>query len=196
MPLYSFFFFFFFFPGEGGVGVSSGMSGSNLPQRHYCLGRMDICCLLSHVCEWETSACGEWREPLIRFHFWSFWKVFLFFIARVFTVQIVFTKTQTDDLIFQVQTFVIVHRGGRRRARARDSAADWKHVLSLPWDCGLGAVEAFHPHGATERLAFCFFLFFFVTLETRHRRLDWPCRVQRHYSGSIERCKIHSKALP
>lgn len=41
--------FIIFFPGEGGVGVSSGMSGSNLPQRHYCLGRMDICCLLSRV---------------------------------------------------------------------------------------------------------------------------------------------------
>lgn len=49
-------FFFFSFPGEGRVGVSSGMSGSNLPQRHYCLGRMDICCLLSHVREWETRA--------------------------------------------------------------------------------------------------------------------------------------------
>lgn len=45
--------------------------------------------------EWETSACDERREPSIWFHFfWSFWKVFLFFIARVFTVQIVFTKTQ------------------------------------------------------------------------------------------------------
>lgn len=155
-----FFFFLISFPGEGGVGVSSGMSGSNLPQRHYCLGRMDICCLWSHVREWETSACGERTEPSIRFHFWSFWKVFLFFIARVFTVQIVFTKTRTDDLIFQVQMFVIVHRG-RRRVRAGGSAADWKRLLSLAWDCRPGADEAFHPHGATERFAF-FVCFFFL----------------------------------
>lgn len=110
--------------------------------------------------------------------------MFLFFIARVFTVQIVFTKAQTDDLIFQIQMFVIVRRGGRRRARAGHSAADWKRVLSLPWDCGLGAVLSF------------LLLFFFVTLETRHQRLDWPCRVRPHYSASIGRCKIHSKALP
>lgn len=54
---------FFFFPGEGGVGVSSGMSGSNLPQRHYCLGRMDICCLLSRVNEKRVRATsGENRR--------------------------------------------------------------------------------------------------------------------------------------
>lgn len=33
------FLFFFFIPGEGGARVMlSGMSGSSLPQRHYCLG--------------------------------------------------------------------------------------------------------------------------------------------------------------
>ena len=30
--------FFFSIPGEGGARVMSGMSGSSLPQRHYCLG--------------------------------------------------------------------------------------------------------------------------------------------------------------
>lgn len=56
-------FIIFFFPGEGGVGVSSGMSGSNLPQRHYCLGRMDICCLLSRVNEKRVRATsGENRR--------------------------------------------------------------------------------------------------------------------------------------
>lgn len=33
-----FFCLFFFIPGEGGARVMSGMSGSSLPQRHYCLG--------------------------------------------------------------------------------------------------------------------------------------------------------------
>lgn len=32
------FLFFFSIPGEGGARVMSGMSGSSLPQRHYCLG--------------------------------------------------------------------------------------------------------------------------------------------------------------
>lgn len=30
--------FFSSIPGEGGARVMSGMSGSSLPQRHYCLG--------------------------------------------------------------------------------------------------------------------------------------------------------------
>lgn len=32
------FFFFFSIPGEGGARAMSVMSGSSLPQRHYCLG--------------------------------------------------------------------------------------------------------------------------------------------------------------
>lgn len=107
------FILFFFFPGEGEAGVLSGMSGSNLPQRHYCLGRTDICCLLCHVRKWEASSCEERREPSIRFHFWSFWKVFLFFIAGVFTVQIVFMKNSDWRSYFSSTNVRYVHRGGR-----------------------------------------------------------------------------------
>lgn len=49
----------------------------------------------SHVCEWEASVCvRNWKMPISGslIPFWSFWKVFLFFITGVFTVQIVFMK--------------------------------------------------------------------------------------------------------
>lgn len=192
MPLYSFF-YSFFFPGEGGVGVSSGMSGSNLPQRHYCLGRMDICCLLSHVREWETSACDERREPSIWFHFLVLLKSVLIFHRQGFYCTDSIHKNSDWRSYFSSTN--VRSRAERRReacASRRQRCGLEACPLVAVGTAELGADEAFHSHGAI-----CVFLFFlFVTLETRHQRLDWPCRARRHYSGSIGRCKIHSKALP
>lgn len=103
---------FFFIPGEGGARVMSGMSGSSLPQRHYCLGertsvafqksrvwvRNECECVRARVCEKQNKK--KCRYLGLWFHFWSFWKVFLFFITGVFTVQIVFMKNPMDTILF------------------------------------------------------------------------------------------------
>lgn len=69
--------FIFFIPGEGRARAMSGMSGSSLPQRHYCLGEwtsvafQKSCVWMRSECVWETEKCrylGLW------FHFGPFEK--------------------------------------------------------------------------------------------------------------------------
>lgn len=85
----------FVIPGDGGAREMSGMSGLSLPQRHYCLGEQtSVAFQKSYV--WMRSEC-VWEAEKMQISgslipFWSFWKVFLFFITGVFTVQIVFMK--------------------------------------------------------------------------------------------------------
>lgn len=101
-----FLFFFFFLPfleREEPERCLSGMSGSSLPQRHYCLGERTSVAFQKVVYECGVSACAKLKKCRylgLWFHFWSFWKVFLFFITGVFTVQIVFTKNQMDTILF------------------------------------------------------------------------------------------------
>lgn len=70
------FFFFFFIPGEGGArAVLSGMSGSSLPQRHYCLGERTSVAFQKVVYECEVSACEKLKKcrlPGSLIPFWSF----------------------------------------------------------------------------------------------------------------------------
>lgn len=71
----------------------------------------------------ELSVCVRQIEKMWSpwVHFWSFWKVFLFFIPGVFTVQIVFTTKKPDghNLIFQVKNVRNVQIGGQRALTRR-----------------------------------------------------------------------------
>lgn len=52
--------FFFLIPGEGGTRVMlSVMSGSCLPQRHYCLGERTSVAFLKSCMSEQLSACGK-----------------------------------------------------------------------------------------------------------------------------------------
>lgn len=74
--------------------------------------RTDICCLSKVTCMsekwvWVCACARVWETKKKKcrylglwFHFWSFWKVFLFFITGVFTVQIVFMKNPMDTILF------------------------------------------------------------------------------------------------
>lgn len=51
---------FFLIPGEGGARVMlSVMSGSCLPQRHYCLGERTSVAFLKSCMSEQLSACGK-----------------------------------------------------------------------------------------------------------------------------------------
>lgn len=51
---------FFLIPGEGGTRVMlSVMSGSCLPQRHYCLGERTSVAFLKSCMSEQLSACGK-----------------------------------------------------------------------------------------------------------------------------------------
>lgn len=53
---------FFLIPGEGGEGARvmlSVMSGSCLPQRHYCLGERTSVAFLKSCMSEQLSACGK-----------------------------------------------------------------------------------------------------------------------------------------
>lgn len=86
----------------------SGMSGSSLPQRHYCLGRTDICCLSKVPCMNEKRVCVGWGwgvnaaiwvfdsilvllKSVLIFHHWGF-----------YGTDSIHEKSDGRDLIFQV----------------------------------------------------------------------------------------------
>lgn len=121
-------------PGEGWARVvMSGMSGSSLPQRHYCLGewtsvafqkslvwvRNECMCVCVRGRKKKSRYLGLW------FHFGPFWKVFLFFIAGVFMVQIVFMEKLDGQSYFSSTKNVRnVQRESKRLVGGEDNTMD------------------------------------------------------------------------
>lgn len=154
---------FSFIPGEGGARVMlSGMSGSSLPQRHYCLGERTSVAFQKSCMSEKWMRVRNWKMPII----WVFdsilvllKSVLIFHHWGFYGTDSIHEKSDGHDLIFQVQNVRNVQREGQVLVRGGDNTIDWSvsaifnrtdwkkdegqdtEEFSSVWSCVLGAQD-------------------------------------------------------